>query len=129
MGCGYAHNSVPLAMPSAAEQKVENADVGSKAHPLRVSGGVMAGQLLGKEAPRVPNEVLRGHPKGAPVIAIVIDPTGRVVQATVVSGAEALWPYYLDAVRHWTYKPLLVDGKPVFIQTTVTLHLNWGAIP
>ncbi len=31
MGCGYAHNSVPLAMPSAAEQKVENADVGSEA--------------------------------------------------------------------------------------------------
>ncbi len=62
-------------------------------------------------------------------MAVVIDPSGHVAKATVTSGAEVLRPYYLDAVRRWTYKPFLVDGKPVFVQTTVTLILDWGAIP
>ena len=129
VGCGYSHPAVPLPTPSAELQRSEDADAGSEAHPLRVSGGVMAGQILSRQIPQVPNEVLKEHPSGTPVIAIVVDPTGRVVKASVVSGAEVLRPYYLDAVRHWTYKPFLLDGRPVFVATTVILHISYGALP
>ncbi len=61
-------------------------------------------------------------------MAVIVDPSGKTIQATVISGAEPLREYYLNAIRQWTYKPFLVDGKPVFIQTTVTLICDYGAI-
>ncbi len=116
-------------MLSAAEQKARDADTVSEPHPLRVSGGVFAGQILTKQIPQIPTEALKDRPSGTMVIAIVVDPTGHVVKSSVISGAEVLRPYCLDAINQWTFRPFLLDGRPVFVQTTVTTHMHFSTPP
>ena len=39
-------------------------------------------------------------------------------------GGEALRDAALDAVNQWTYKPYLLNGKPVFVQTVITVNFD-----
>ena len=32
----------------------------------------------------------------------------------------------MDAVRQWTYKPWLLEGEPVEVETTVSVNFNMG---
>jgi TonB family protein len=63
----------------------------------------------------------RMHLSGAVVLAVRIDPEGNVVKVTPVSGPEPLRDPAMAAVRRWTYKPYLLNGKPVVVSTTVTV--------
>jgi protein TonB len=55
------------------------------------------------------------------VLAATIDDEGKVMSVSVVSGPEKLRDAALTAVRQWTYKPYLLNGKPVFVQTVVSV--------
>ena len=35
----------------------------------------------------------------------------------------------MDAVRRWTYKPYVLNGEPVWVDTTVTLEVHMGCQP
>jgi hypothetical protein len=37
----------------------------------------------------------------------------------VISGPEELRDSALDAFRQWTYKPFLLNGQPVEVETTI----------
>jgi len=39
----------------------------------------------------------------------------------VVSGPAELQQSAIDAVRQWTYRPVVVNGAPVEVKTTVTV--------
>jgi TonB family protein len=49
---------------------------------------------------------------------VTIDPTGNVVAANAVQGQAVLRPAALDAVKQWTYRPVLRDGHAVYAMTT-----------
>ncbi len=96
------------------------------AGPVRVSAGVMAGQVLTKATPKYPQEAKDGKISGAVVLKAVVDEAGLVKDLSVVSGPEALRQSSLDAVKQWTYKPYLLNGKPVAVETTVTVTYSFG---
>jgi TonB family protein len=89
---------------------------------VRVSGGVMAGNLLTKVIPVYPEEAHCKHISSSVVFHVVIGKDGRVVSAEPISGAEVLRKPYADAVKQWTYKPFLLNGQPTEVETTVTLN-------
>ena len=51
----------------------------------------------------------------------IIDKEGRVAQLQVGTGHPLLVKAALDAVRQWLYRPTLVNGKPVEVDTTITV--------
>jgi protein TonB len=57
-------------------------------------------------------------------MAAMIDDQGKITKLTVVSGPEKLRDAALDAVNQWTYKPYLLNGKPVFVQTQITVNFT-----
>jgi periplasmic protein TonB len=61
---------------------------------------------------------------GAVVMMAKVDKDGKVTELKVISGPEILRVAALDAVRQWTYKPYLLNGRPVFVQTTVTVMFS-----
>jgi periplasmic protein TonB len=95
--------------------------MGSKDRPMRVSAGVMAAQILHKEDPIYPADT---KASGAVVMAATIDREGKVDTLKVISGPDVLRDPALTAVRQWTYKPYLLNGRPVFVQTTVTVNFT-----
>jgi TonB family protein len=97
--------------------------------PVRISGGVMAGQLLTKVNPVYPAEARANGVQGTVVLHAIIGRHGSVEKLTVVSGPDALQAAALDAVRQWTYKPYLLNGQPVEVDTTIVVNLNLAPRP
>ena len=82
----------------------------------------MAAQILHKQDPVYPTDA--NGVSGAVVMMATIDDQGRVDKLSAVSGAQVLRDSALEAVRKWTYKPFLLNGRPVFVQTTVTVDFT-----
>jgi TonB family protein len=94
--------------------------------PIRVSGGVMAAQLISRPDPVYPPEAKEKGIAGAVVLHAIISKTGAIESLTVVSGPQVLQMSALDAVKQWTYKPYLLNGQPVEVDTVITVNYTFG---
>lgn len=92
--------------------------------PIRVGGVVRPPRLVRKVQPMYPPLARQTRTQGDVVIDCVIDPEGNVTQMRVVSGHPLLVQAAMDAVRGWKYQPTLLNGTPVSVEMTVTLHFN-----
>ena len=126
-GCGVQQTQNRVAASGMSSVPQADTPPGTEQNPARISGGVMAGIILHKEVPVFPQIAKDTHVSGAVVLSLLIDREGKVAKAAVISGPEVLRENMLAAVRQWTYKPVLINGQPVFVQTTVTVHLDFGA--
>jgi len=90
--------------------------------PVRVSSGTLAGMLLTKPAPVYPEEAKVAHVQGAVVLHAIISKTGTVENLHVISGSAMLVNSAIDAVQQWTYKPYLLNGQPVEVETSITVN-------
>ena len=93
---------------------------------VKVAGAVMAANLVEKPEPICSPEHKGDHVSGTVVLDAIIGVDGRVANLNVISGPEALGGCVLDAVSQWTYKPYLVDGVAVEVETMITLNLDTG---
>lgn len=84
----------------------------------------MAGLLLEHRDPEYPADARTKHIAGTVVLDAVITPEGKVSDLSVVSGPEPLRDAALTAVRDWTYKPYCLNGRPVYVETTVTVRFE-----
>ena len=107
-------------VPDAAN----NATPGSKENPARVSTGVMMRLILHKVDPIYPEDARKDHINGAVVMAATVDDQGKIVKLSAVSGPEKLRDAALSAVNQWTFKPYLLNGRPVFVLTQFTVIFN-----
>lgn len=94
---------------------------GAMAGPVRVSAGVMAAQTVSKVVPVYPPDAKEAKLSGTVVLDAVIGSNGTVQQLRVLSGPDAFHTSALDAVRQWVYKPFLLNGQPVDVETTITV--------
>ena len=49
----------------------------------------------------------------------VISKDGRIQNLTLISGHPLLVQAAIDAVRQWTYKPTVLNGNPVEVDTEI----------
>jgi protein TonB len=89
--------------------------------PLRVSGLVVEGLLLRKTMPVYPPIGVAMHAEGTVVLTATISKTGTIENLRVASGSAILQQAALDAVRTWRYRPYLLNGQPVEVETTVNV--------
>jgi TonB family protein len=97
---------------------------GSKDKPALVSPGVMAGLLLHKVDPAYPDDARKAKISGAVGLLATIDDQGKIEKLSVIYGSEQLRNAALSAVNQWTYKPYLLNGKPVFVKTQITVNFS-----
>jgi TonB family protein len=88
---------------------------------VRVSQGVSQALLLKKVDPEYPSDARRDHVQGSVVLRATIDTSGNVANLTLTSGDPKLAPAALEAVKQWKYKPYLLNGSPVEVETQVTV--------
>ena len=79
----------------------------------------IARQAIGGEAPIYPAVAKSQHVEGVVILDAVITKEGRIGELEVLSGPKALQRAAYDAVKTWKYKPYLVDGQPVEVQTQI----------
>ena len=88
---------------------------------VRISQMVSDAFVIRKIQPAYPDEARRQHVHGNVVLKAEISHTGDVSELTVVSGDPLLAPSALEAVKQWKYKPYLLNGQPVDVETQVTV--------
>jgi periplasmic protein TonB len=91
---------------------------------VNISQGVSQGLLIKKVQPIYPKAALTMHIEGAVQLAATISKTGDIASVKVLSGDPRLAAAALEAVKQWKYKPYLLDGEPIQIQTTITLNFK-----
>jgi periplasmic protein TonB len=93
---------------------------------LGVSSGVMAGNLLVKTMPQYPAIPKAAGIQGTVVLQATISKAGSIENLRVISGPPMLQQAAIDAVRSWRYKPYLLNGDPVEVETTINVVFNLG---
>jgi periplasmic protein TonB len=91
-----------------------------------VSFGVMAGYLLEKTMPQYPAIARTTRTQGTVVVQATISKAGLIENLRVISGPPLLQQAAVDAVRSWRYKPYLLNGEPVEVETTINIVFNLG---
>jgi len=88
---------------------------------IRISGGVTKGLLIHRVEPGYPPLARAARVQGDVVLSAVIDTNGQIQNLQLVSGHPMLVPAALTAVKEWRYKPYLLNGQPVEVETTITV--------
>ena len=94
---------------------------------LNISQGIAVGLLVQKTPPIYPAIAKSAHVSGTVVIQATISKNGTIENPRVVSGPNMLRQAALDAVKTWRFRPYLLDGQPVEVDTTVNVVFNLGA--
>jgi protein TonB len=93
---------------------------------VSISSGVMAGNLLEKTVPQYPAIAKATRTQGTVVVQATISKAGLIENLRVISGPPLLQQAAVDAVRSWRYRPYLLNGEPVEVETTVNVVFNLG---
>jgi TonB family protein len=89
---------------------------------IRVSNGISRGMVLRKVNPSYPEEARKARIQGTVVLRAKISKDGKIADLQATSGPEALIPAAMQAVRQWQYKPFLIMGWPVEVDTEILVN-------
>jgi len=88
---------------------------------VRISQGVTSGLLIHKVEPPYPVIAKSARIQGSVVLKAIIDRDGSIQDLQLVSGHPMLVPSAIQAVKQWRYRPYLLNGQPVEVETTITV--------
>jgi protein TonB len=93
----------------------------SEKRPVKMSEPIVQAQLILRVEPRYPALAMQIHLQGTVVLHAIISREGRITSLEVLSGHPLFVPSALDAVRQWRYRPTILNGEPVEVETTITV--------
>jgi hypothetical protein len=82
--------------------------------------------LIKKVPPVYPETAKIQHVQGMVILAATTSRDGRITEVHPLAGPQLLQKPAMDAVRQWLYKPYLLDGDPVEVDTQVYVIFNLG---
>jgi protein TonB len=93
---------------------------------VRVSQGVIQGQCIRRVEPVYPKIALSAHVQGVVQLKAIISKNGDITELEALSGHPILVPAAMDAVKQWHYRPYLLNGEAVEVETNITVTFNIG---
>jgi protein TonB len=126
---GPIQDAVPGGAPSTAIFQGAPPRVASAPIPQRViiSGGVTEGRRVFSTTPVYPPIALAVRVSGTIVLAATISQSGTIENLRVLSGPPMLRQSAIEAVQHWRYRPYLLNGQPVEVETTINVVFSLGS--
>jgi protein TonB len=122
-GNGVFGGALPVAAPPPPPPpKVVAAASGPK--QITVGGDVEAAMLLHQVRPVYPAMARAARIAGTVRMKAVIGTDGTIKDLIAVSGHPMLVDAAMNAVRQWVYKPTILDGKLVEVNTEIVVHFG-----
>jgi periplasmic protein TonB len=91
---------------------------------VRLPETVTQNLLTHRVEPHYPDDALKSQVQGTVVLKEIISENGDVETATFFSGDSTFTDAAIEAVKQWKYKPYLLDGNPIQVETKVTLSFT-----
>jgi TonB family protein len=91
---------------------------------VRISEGVSKSLLVDKVIPLYPEGAKLGRIQGEVILRVLIGTDGKVKDVKVLSGHPWLVSAARDVVPRWRYRPYLLNGQPVEVETQVTVSFT-----
>ncbi|HTC57794.1 MAG TPA: energy transducer TonB [Candidatus Sulfotelmatobacter sp.] len=125
-GTGDAEAATGAAVDAPSEMSGSSPATPHIATPqrIRVSQGVADGLAVKKVTPEYPAEARKERIQGTVLMHAMIDKAGDIVELDLVTGHPMLAPAAIDAVKQWQYKPYLLNGKPIEVDTQITVNFR-----
>ena len=117
---GPGSETASLDNPFNGEHRVTVVEAKPKG-PTAVSSGVMQGLLIRQVVPVYSAIAKAARIEGTVILQATISKTGTIENLHVVSGPAMLAQSAMDAVAQWRYRPYLLNGQPVEVETTVNV--------
>jgi protein TonB len=106
-------SSTPVAVPKVATPQ-----------RVRVSQGVTQGLLIRKIQPNYPPLARQARIQGSVLLQAEISKDGSIENLHLISGHPMLAPAAIEAVKQWKYKPYILNGEPVEVETQITVNFT-----
>lgn len=94
-------------------------------HAFRPSS-LLEGSLIRRVQPVYPPLARSARVQGSVVLAAVISKTGTIENLTLISGHPMLVPAALQAVSQWRYRPYVLNGEAIEVDTQITVNFILG---
>ena len=91
---------------------------------VRISSGAAQKLIVRKVNPTYPREARKQDIQGVVLLHVKIDKEGNVVHIELIRGDPMLASAALKAVQRWKYKPYLLNGTPVEVDTQVQINFT-----
>jgi len=117
-GRGAAGAGAAVSAPSETEAKKD------APKRMRVSLGLQEAKLIHRETPRYPEAAVREHLEGTVHIHAIIGEDGTLRAMQVMSGYCSLAESAVAAVEKWRYKPTLLEGQAVEVETYIDVNFQ-----
>ncbi|MCA1629123.1 MAG: energy transducer TonB, partial [Acidobacteria bacterium] len=72
--------------------------------------------------PGYPPLARQGRVQGTVLVRVVVDETGKVIEAEPVCGPRALQEASVQSAKKWKFTPTLLDGVPVRVSGTIRFN-------
>lgn len=95
-----------------------------QAPSLKISSGVAQSFKTHDETPIYPPAARNAGIQGDVILQATIDTKGNIASLKAVQGDPILVKASIEAVRHWRYKPYVLNGEPVVVQTTIKVQFH-----
>jgi TonB family protein len=126
VGLGTCLSALALRMEVAGSPSASDNHAESNARP-KVSAGIMAGNKISGVNPIYPAQARADKVQGAVVLSLTINEEGEPMNIQVKQSVrDDLDESAVTAVRQWRWKPYLLNGNPVAVDSTVTINYSLG---
>jgi TonB family protein len=121
--------TIRFELPSAESAVPQAASSNSAPAPkrIRVGSAVQHARLVRQVTPQYPALARQARVQGTVQLKVSINPLGAVQVIGVVGGHPLLIPAAIEAVKQWEYNPVLLNGVPVDVETTVDVAFSLSA--
>jgi len=83
---------------------------------------MLEGSLIRRVQPVYPPLARSARIQGPFILAALISKAGTMEKVHALSGHPILVPAAIEAVRQWQYRPYILNGEPVEVETQITVN-------
>ncbi len=87
---------------------------------------MMDGYLIRRVQPDYPALAKQARIQGPVELAAVISTEGTIERLHAVTGHPMLIPAAINAVKQWRYRPYILNGDPIEVDTQITVIFSLG---
>jgi protein TonB len=91
---------------------------------IKIGGAVIAASIVRKTQPVYPQLAKSARVQGVVHLAAVISKDGTIQELHSLGGPALLIQAAMDAVKTWVYKPTMLNGEPVTVETTIDVNFT-----